>query len=153
MIHKRMRGLTLWQPWASLVAIGVKNYETRSWKTDFRGLLAIHAAKRRPVYMGGETEKIMLHELNAEGIGWMELPLGAFVATCQLIDCFPVEDLWPELRELENEQHFGNWGAGRFAWALTDIRRVDPPLKHSGNQGLWYVPMEKAKELRKLTYP
>lgn len=40
------RVLTLWQPWASLIALGLKQYETRSWDVNYRGKLAIHAAKR-----------------------------------------------------------------------------------------------------------
>lgn len=40
--------LSLWQPWATLVALGVKTIETRSWSTHYRGPLAIHAAARRP---------------------------------------------------------------------------------------------------------
>lgn len=43
-----MKALTLHQPWASLVAIGVKTIETRSWPTSYRGPLAIHAAARSP---------------------------------------------------------------------------------------------------------
>ena len=42
-----MRGLTLHQPWASLVAEGRKEYETRSWSTLFTGLVAIHAGKEK----------------------------------------------------------------------------------------------------------
>lgn len=41
------RVLTLWQPWASLVASGTKRIETRSWQTPHRGPVIIHAAKRR----------------------------------------------------------------------------------------------------------
>lgn len=41
-----MWALTLRQPWASLVAIGVKQVETRSWTTAYRGPLAIHSSKR-----------------------------------------------------------------------------------------------------------
>jgi hypothetical protein len=36
--------LTMTEPWASLVACGAKRIETRSWGTDHRGPLAIHAA-------------------------------------------------------------------------------------------------------------
>src|SRR5690348_17556570 len=43
-----MKALTLTQPWASLVAIGAKRIETRSWSTSYRGPLAIHAAKGFP---------------------------------------------------------------------------------------------------------
>ncbi len=46
-----MRALSLHQPWASLIAEGVKTIETRSWATKYRGPLAIHAAKRRPPLM------------------------------------------------------------------------------------------------------
>lgn len=45
-----MKALTLCQPWASLIAWGEKQYETRSWSTDYRGLLAIHASKRPSDY-------------------------------------------------------------------------------------------------------
>lgn len=45
-----MKALSLWQPWASAIALGAKRVETRSWETLYRGPLLIHAAKRRPVY-------------------------------------------------------------------------------------------------------
>lgn len=41
-----MKAITLWQPWASLIACGAKTIETRSWGTPYRGPLAIHASKR-----------------------------------------------------------------------------------------------------------
>lgn len=40
-----MRAITLMQPWASLIALGAKRYETRSWKTHYRGPLAIHSSR------------------------------------------------------------------------------------------------------------
>ncbi len=43
---EKIKALTIWQPYASLIAAGLKQYETRSWSTRYRGLLAIHAAKR-----------------------------------------------------------------------------------------------------------
>ncbi len=43
-----MRCITLTQPWATLVAIGAKTIETRSWGTKYRGELAVHAAKGFP---------------------------------------------------------------------------------------------------------
>jgi len=41
-----MKAISLWQPWASLVACGAKRFETRSWPTRYRGPLLIHAAKK-----------------------------------------------------------------------------------------------------------
>ena len=40
------RAISLHQPWASLVALGIKRYETRSWSTKFRGKLLICSAKK-----------------------------------------------------------------------------------------------------------
>ena len=42
-----MKAISLHQPWASAVAIGIKTHETRSWRTNYLGPLAIHAAKKR----------------------------------------------------------------------------------------------------------
>ena len=39
-----MKTLSLIQPWASLIALGEKRIETRSWGTRYRGPLAIHAS-------------------------------------------------------------------------------------------------------------
>lgn len=150
---KRMRALTLWQPWATLVAIQAKTIETRSWETQYRGPLAIHAAKRASVVLEGEARSALYDALREEQILISDLPRGAIVATCELFDCYPVEDLWPELQTLENEQLFGNFGEGRFAWELVNIRRIDPPLQASGRQGLWWVTGDKAQQLRILSYP
>lgn len=40
-----MKAITVWQPWATLLATGQKHNETRSWKTSYRGEILIHAAK------------------------------------------------------------------------------------------------------------
>src|SRR5262245_34476504 len=44
-----MKAISLWQPWASLIAIGTKTMETRDWappREYLGGRIAIHAAKR-----------------------------------------------------------------------------------------------------------
>lgn len=99
--------LTLWQPWASLVAEGVKTIETRSWKApdDLIGdTIAIHAAARKPrrhvpvgdwlPYRAGDTGPYRM-ELYAQGVPGapqspVPLPLGAIVATARLEACLPM---------------------------------------------------------------
>ena len=34
-----MKAPSLWQPWASAIAVGAKRVETRSWPTNYRGPL------------------------------------------------------------------------------------------------------------------
>jgi activating signal cointegrator 1 len=97
-----MKGITLTQPWATLVAIGAKKIETRSWSTSYRGPLAIHAAKG----LGPVGGKRGLQHLVANNPFWsvleaanyspsrgatFGLPLGAIVAVCEMIDCVPTQ--------------------------------------------------------------
>ncbi|MEM9149882.1 MAG: ASCH domain-containing protein [Cyanobacteria bacterium P01_F01_bin.3] len=110
-----MKIITLWQPWASLVAYGLKHYETRSWATNYRGPLLIHAAKRPFVHP--ISGKVLCQ---ASNLAWLDaikhgyesgligegtrfpseifpfahqLPLGAVVAIAQLTDCRPMGDI------------------------------------------------------------
>lgn len=46
--ERAMKAITLHQPWASLVVVGAKTVETRSWATSYRGPLVVHAGKRPP---------------------------------------------------------------------------------------------------------
>jgi activating signal cointegrator 1 len=103
-----MKALTLHQPYASLVALGVKRIETRSWATSYRGPIAIHAGAGPPWGVGvigewlaqtaarerGRTAPWRLY--NVKSIGPDDppshpLPLGAVVATATLADVVPIK--------------------------------------------------------------
>lgn len=87
-----MRAITLTQPWATLVAVGAKRIETRSWGTAYRGPLAIHAAKgaNREAREFARAEPA-LSILQRHGYNtWEQLPRGVFVARCELIDVVPI---------------------------------------------------------------
>jgi len=106
-----MKALTIRQPWASLVATGVKTIETRSWSTKYRGPLAIHAGKvgasfhSQPEWdawdalaeVWGETDGDGLWHECAAGEGCQEgcrtPPFGAIVATCELVDVVRTEEV------------------------------------------------------------
>lgn len=124
-----MKAITLWQPWASAIAMGMKRFETRSWATNYRGPLAIHAA-RRPM-TEGELE--LLDEYPFP-FGAKEMPLGSIVATCTLVD---VIRCTAGMKVDEREQAWSDFHEGRFAWALVDIQPLAPPIPVKGAQGLW----------------
>ena len=42
-----MKALSIKQPWASLIAKGIKDVENRTWKTKFRGKVYIHASSKK----------------------------------------------------------------------------------------------------------
>ncbi len=110
-----MKAIVLWQPWASLVALGVKTIETRSWSTKYRGPLAIHAAAKKPARVWARHDRPALYDdiqiercLDIQEDGnnpgqfaydWVG-PLGAVVATCTLVDVVPIKDADDELAEV-----------------------------------------------------
>ncbi len=142
-----MKALTLTQPWATLVALGAKRIETRSWGTPYRGPLAIHAAKGLgPVggYSGlislcyGEPFRGALGAAGfAPGRGGRELPLGQVVAVCQLVDCIRADRALQLDLVSEREAEFGDFRTGRWAWLLEDVRALPEPIPARGTLGLW----------------
>lgn len=130
-----MKAVTLHQPWASLIALGVKTIETRSWSTAYRGPLAIHAGRSESAlhYLGwmeehqGEAEptlepfadRITMVHSHRRGVikAHHDLPLGAIVATCTLADVVPIiahdseeaEATWPPERRVCVLRTPGKW--------------------------------------------
>lgn len=139
--------LSLHQPWASLIAIGAKRIETRSWSTTYRGPLAIHAAKAGYGMSFGSMEALALDAAGYEGMKVTRLPQGGIVAVVDLVDVLPmvatgclagVFDDYPEL-DTPTERAFGNFAPGRWAWVLENVRRIHPAIPLRGRQGLFYV--------------
>lgn len=141
-----MKALSLTQPWATLVAIGAKRWETRGWATKHRGPLAIHASKGFP----GDAKlftvsDVVLRPMRAAGLltgtGWtvLDLPLGCVVATAVLEDVVTTERLSAtcDLARFNAEAPFGNYAAGRFVWILRDVVALEKPVPAKGRLGLW----------------
>lgn len=158
-----MKALTLWQPWATLVAIGAKRIETRSWKTSYRGRLAIHAAKK----FRFEDKGMLIWEpwfsallpdgYTEKGIGMFggeslqlhveKFPLGCVIATCDLVSVRLIEQ--PKGNHYgfaqegkswyltDQEQAFGDFTPGRYAWLLDNIVMLPEPIPAKGFQLLW----------------
>jgi hypothetical protein len=132
-----MKALTLTQPWSTLVALGVKNIETRSWSTPYRGRLAIHAAKGFPpdarLICRREPFKRVLMAAGIESLA--DLPRGVLLATVQLVDCVPTGKVRSQLSS--EEYAFGDYSAGRWAWLLDDVQPLSEPVPACGALGLW----------------
>lgn len=150
-----MKALSLWQPWATLIALGEKRIETRSWTTTYRGTLAIHASQK----MTREMKLLCEREPFADALDHVfaagdELPLGAIVAVCELRAVLQVPSAthvqtMVGLPPPEPERSFGDYTPGRFAWMLENIRRLQEPIPCRGSQGLWDVMYEIEIEIQK----
>lgn len=113
------------QPWASLIVCGLKNVELRTWATDYKGLLYIHAAKRL-------DEHAILRFMIEEP------PRGCLIGTVELVE---VEKLTiPRWNELAS-QHLDNgpYASGLYAWHLANPRQMTETIPYTGVRGLFPI--------------
>ena len=114
-----MKALTIRQPWASLIACGAKRFETRGWKMNYRGKLAIHAGKHSPekYVHDTETQRAMYDALKPfffpdKMANWSDMewacPLGGIIAIADLVD------VWKSVLSNDSKEIniYGNGGKG-----------------------------------------
>ncbi len=142
-----MKAISLWEPWATLIALGKKRYETRSWETWHRGPLLICAGKRKlPLIQIASIlyfAKLTPDDLQFNyGKALAIVDLDAIIRTNSLI-----LNNWERVSNVEIETKLGDWSPGRYAWKLENIRRFVNPPHIRGRQGLFDVPDELIKDL------
>ena len=147
-----MKTLSLTQPWATLVAIGAKQIETRSWNTSYRGPLAIHAAKglgpvggKRGLSETCGTEPFcsVLNEYGrsqrwkdlADMVTRPLLPQGTIIAIVELYDIRATTTISDAISQ--QELAFGDYSIGRYAWLLRNAEMLPEPTPARGALGLW----------------
>ena len=140
-----MKALSLTQPWASAVALGIKQWETRSWPTSFRGQFGVHAAKGFPGYAKqfANDEHFMCRMPDIS-----ELPLGFILCVAELTECRRTEDVVKELSDIE--RLYGDYSPGRYAFKLDNIHRLAAPVFHRGALGFWHVAWDETNEILRM---
>ena len=137
-----MKAITIWQPWAQLLVAGIKQNETRSWQTHYRGELLIHAAKQPPL-RGIQTvpdaawKKALLSlGLNEEDDPVESFPIGVIVGKVKIVDCRQIDDALIKRLSAE-ELAYGDFTPGRYAWVMEEPEILKQPIPAKGKQGLW----------------
>ncbi len=115
----RLKALSVRQPWASMIASGIKTIEVRSWPTLFRGELLI-VSSRKPDLPG--------------------LPLGQAIAVVRLIDC-------RSMHRRDEPAAKCKLNPGDFAWVLEGARRITP-FEVKGRLRLFEVPIRRRPALQ-----
>jgi activating signal cointegrator 1 len=142
-----MKALTLYQPWASLVVLGEKKIETRSWQTRHTGPLAIHASSTLPPGFYDICDSPAFREaLERLGLQPGRLPVGAVLGSVELLACVPTERLLEEGLGVK-EQAFGDYGALRFGWLLQDALALPEPVFCRGHLWLWELPEDVLRKI------
>lgn len=118
-----MKTITIKQPYASLIAAGIKKYEFRTWKSKYRGKLLIHAGK-------GIDKKAMEKFKNYN----LEYPSGCIIAICDMVDCVKIDEETREMLLKENELVYGKAAMDKsfdgYGFRLENVKMIEEiPVK------------------------
>lgn len=126
-----MKVLSIKEPYATLIASGKKLIETRSWKTNYRGEIFIHASgtKLAKEYLTSEYVLSLITNLN--------LNFGNIICKANLIDCVYMDDNFLNKIKLNTKEYnLGLYEKGRYAWIFEDVEPIYPiPVK--GKLNIW----------------
>lgn len=123
-----LKALTIKQPWASLIMLGYKRFEFRSWRTNYRGKLLIHAGQ-------GIDKQAMLR---LEKYLPRELPMGKILGKVTLVDCIKCDENFKEKCLKENKDVYDkSTFVEKFAWQLENVEVFDEPIEAKGHLSLW----------------
>lgn len=148
--------ISLWPPWGTLVAIGAKGIETRSWGTKLRGWLGVHQTKTFPkeardLCQAEPFRSVLIAAGYGDGAGKTvdldKIPTGKLVGVVRVVAVYSTATLTAEPMELMRkyagdhnilrEMAFGDYRDGRYGWCLADARRLDDPMPLRGKQGFF----------------
>lgn len=125
-----MKVITVKQPFATLIAEGLKEYEFRTWRTKFRGDILIHAGK-------GIDKKAMERYKHLN----LDYPSGKIIAKATITDCVYVDDkLKDELQVKDPLVYYGilqkdsDWDG--YGFKLENIEKIEP-IEINGKLSLW----------------
>lgn len=124
-----MKALTIKQPYATLIAEGIKEYEFRTWKTNYRGEFLVHVGKGKNIqYM----EKFKDLDL--------EYPSGCIIAIASLENCIEVTNEFRNILKKKNPILYShiindkNWKG--YAFKLTNVKKIEN-IPAQGKLSFW----------------
>lgn len=145
-----MKVISLLQPWATMLVMGAKRIETRSWNTKFRGDILIHASQK----MDYQQKNLCYESPFADFLElYDELPLGKIIGKARIVDTIPSEDLFiagntsvqvgSDVWKLNKQEYqLGDYSPRRYGWLLTDAVEFTNKLPVKGQLSIWDFPKQ-----------
>ncbi len=138
--------LSVRQPWASLLLSGEDWCENRSWNTEYRGTLWIHA-----------SGKVEGRECELWGIDKSRLTTSAILGCVVLIDVIHVEGLQGRIQPLMRKYRLNpevgpDFVVGEYCWIVANPRVLKTPIPAKGKLNLWRMNVD-AEQVRELFDP
>ena len=126
-----MKVLSIREPFATLIANNIKHIETRSWKTNYRGELFIHASGKSLSKDFSNSDSVF------DLVNNMQMNYGNIICKCKLVDCVYMDDEFiTTIMKDPIEYEFGDYKVGRYAWVLEDVELIYP-ISVKGRLGIW----------------
>lgn len=148
-----MKALSIKQPWASLIAHGIKDIENRTWKTSFRGRIYIHASGKWDVRSNGNNPNDIFtwDQLKAipdiVGSNFLdygvivkdhETPLSAIIGEIEIVDCvINHESIWAEKTEGVTVGNQFYYKKPIYNWVLANPVLYEEPIPAKGKLSFW----------------
>lgn len=127
-----MKVISLIEPYATLIQEKKKYIETRSWKTNYRGELYIHASATKISKENLENKELMQLVENKN------MNFGYIICKCKLVDCvYMTKEYVEAMKENHQEYICGEYKEGRYAWILEDITPLEHRIPAKGRLGIW----------------
>ncbi len=123
-----MKVITIKQPWATLIVEGYKRFEFRSWKTNYRGDILIHAGKGIDKEAMERLKKYLPDEI----------PIGKIIGKATLTDCVPMSKDFADMLSKENNDIYTTHSFSRnYGFKLENVEKLDNLIEIRGQLGLW----------------
>lgn len=134
------------QPWASLLCAGIKEVETRSWKTSYRGKVYIHASR---VLIDPTPEMVKLIPVDKwVGKGLLLCPTGGIIGSVEIVDCITADQFkvqYPGI--VEKETILGDLTPGRYAWICKNPVLFKEIIPCKGALSFWNIPADVMEKI------
>lgn len=125
-----MRVLSIREPFASLIASGDKKIETRSFKTNYRGELFIHAS-------GKKIDKSIVDNTFINNmIKDRKMQFGKIICRVKLVDCVYMNQEFINSIKDTKEYQLGLYKEGRYALILDNVELIEPIIA-KGRLNIW----------------
>ena len=128
-----MNAISIKQPFALLIAIGLKTIETRSWKTDYRGKLLICAAQdaHTGFYLSGDKKRPCEYFVSKiRKATNQHLAFGHAIAISNLVDVRP-------MKKEDERKALIPFFPDAYAWVLENTQIIKTPFPITGQMGIF----------------
>ncbi len=139
-----MKALTIDALWAWAIIHGPKRIENRTWRTNYRGPLAIHAG--RTCSRDDEAFKFLTQQgLKPPTGDDLERMRGHVLGIVELVDCVELADIREGLFSCDTDaQDIASdaFSEGPMCWVIENPRPLRSPLAAPGKPGLWDIDID-----------